>query len=497
MPRPSGAPFWGERLPLDDGGDLVGIANTNGAVNVYVAITYYGDGQYATLVPGNTIIAIASRSGTYLETGDTVDFSWVIRCKGTATAAFRDDFDPSWDYSSPANDLGSQSVAYADFTELVIPTTSLNVDSILDFDGQRLTVEVTSGSLDIDQVSLQVYPPGGPVGYWTGEMGTGAVEVPISTPTDAHAVGYGSDVSGPPTSFQASHDSAVADLLAQTSTTGTGTPHNVVGGTLFGAIDAGSWFLEDHVQTYSVPINNAIPDPVGTEGTDYIRRPDRTAYDVDAYLNFNGAPLLITGWVNSVISVIRDRGLDDDGNFRVYLTDYGVLDPADAVGAANLVLDETAYDAAAAPGTPRVTEFSVDPLVSTPAWTYSLMSSWVTEDAPVSTWNSPIVGLGVRIFLGSSDFVTYWEPLTAVVAVPAFRYWDPNGTPGRLKVWLPSDEWRIVGDEAGSDTERLKIQTPDLTWWKEYRTSDGAVAVHPLKLYTADGWVIASMMTPD
>jgi hypothetical protein len=68
---------------------------------------------------------------------------------------------------------------------------------------------------------------------------------------------------------------------------------------------------------------------------------------------------------------------------------------------------------------------------------------------------------------------------------------------GKLKVRLTDNTWRIVGNPAGSDTERLKIQTPDLTWWKEYRTTDGDVPTHPLKLYTDTGWVIVGQWTPE
>jgi hypothetical protein len=425
MPRPADTPFWGERLPLDDGGDLVGTANTNGAVNVYAAITYYGDGEYATLAVGDTIIAIASRSGTYLEPGDIVNFSWVIRCRGTATVAFRDDFDPSWDYSTPANDLGSQSVAYADFTELVIPTTNLNVASVLAYDGQRLTVEVTSGSLDIDQISLQVYPPGGAVGGYSAPLPAGTVEVPISSTTDANAIGYGADVGGAPIGFAASWATAVAALHAETADIITGDSHNVAGGTLFEALDNGSWFLEDHVQTYLVPFNNAIPDPVGVDGVDYIRRPDRTAYDADAYLTFDGVPLTVASWLNQAISVIRDPGSVDDGVFRIYRTDFNVLNPDDALDTDNVVLEDDARDLGAAPGLAQVTEFAMSFSTADTEWTYSLMSGWAVDSPGGTSWNTPSIGVGVRFFVGLSDFDTFWDPLTAVVNVPPYRLWVP------------------------------------------------------------------------
>lgn len=111
-------------------------------------------------------------------------------------------------------------------------------------------------------------------------------------------------------------------------------------------------------------------------------------------------------------------------------------------------------------------------------------------------------GLQARRVSDGAGVAVAWA--RAVFNVPAWRYKIPTYEPeptinfgGQLKVWLPSAEWRIIGNEAGSATERLKIQTPDLTWWQEYRTVDGAVTTHPLKLYTADGWVVVSRMTPD
>lgn len=124
-----------------------------------------------------------------------------------------------------------------------------------------------------------------------------------------------------------------------------------------------------------------------------------------------------------------------------------------------------------------------------------------------TTWNGYSAGgEGTSAYLTSrriSDDVNLGGGRVAArYRIPMWRYKMPiydlgwNIFGGRLKERQPDGTWRVLGnhDDTGG---RWKFMSPDLTVWKEYRTIDGAVTTHPVKLYTADGWVAVVDMTPD
>lgn len=444
MPRPSGSPFIGERLPLDDVGVLAGAPTLSGFADIYTCITYF-DTAYANLGTGDSIVCIAARDGTYLESGDAVDFAWVVRCRGTATFDARDDADPDWTRSLPANDLGSQSVSSGSFAEVVIPTTSLTVDSVLAWDGQRLSITVTSGALDVDQVALQVMPPGGPLGGYGSVLPAG--DVPVApTLQDFLASGFGDDlVTGVPSDFDSSYSSALVNLLAETADPFTATAHHITGGELFGFVGDGNWSLRDYVQRVFVNLNAAIPHPTGTEGVDYWRRPDRTVYDLDAYFRFTAGDVTLAGWDNEAISVLRDVEQTGVGKFQVRRTGYADYEPPSGLNG-DIVLEEDSSDPLATTDL-IATTFPVAFGTLESEFALSFMSEW-TQSNP-GYFGSPPVISQPNFFLGVSDLETFFDPLTAIVHHPPYQVWVPSSPIS----WV---QWRQRGDDLGLSTSRVR-----------------------------------------
>jgi hypothetical protein len=239
----------------------------------------------------------------------------------------------------------------------------------------------------------------------------------------------------------------------------------------------------------------------GTEGLDYARYPDRGDEDWDAYWKWAGtARPGVVDWINDEIHVGHNGSYTASGtevSFEIVTgvqpgTYYDWFDTRIVVPPA---VTGTTYTIDA---DFEVEEDFISGILPYEFEFYVICGNSATGTPfDVSGWPGTLgsgPGAGIAVQLGVED----GDLLTATVNVPQFKYYNPSALPiaGRLKLRMTDSTWRILGNEADTGG-RLKIQTPDLTWWQEYRTTDGDVPVHPLKLYTADGWVVVARMTPD
>jgi hypothetical protein len=252
----------------------------------------------------------------------------------------------------------------------------------------------------------------------------------------------------------------------------------------------------------------------GDEGVDYIRVPGFVTYDGSYRLARSAAnranpPSSFANWQTPHAVYFRDQGTYHAGDFehmnlKIWFT---VAEEESKYNQDPIVWGGGSAATASKTITPVSDELQVEEITlpsNGNVVVYSFASALTGEDETKPVLPSDDNGgayFAAAITLQSDPVgeVSVAKPLLYNLHFDAYSVWDPEAVPpgGKLKVRLPDNTWRIVGDEAGSGTERLKLQTPDLTWWKEYRASDGAVPVHPLKLYTADGWVFVGNMTPE
>jgi hypothetical protein len=507
----------------------VALFGATGSYGVYEAsvVAYrsesQGNEQGLEFAAGGQFVGIWDAGGTYLEAGDSgFTFRWKIWARGTGTLAFTQDTDPTWSIATlPVVGIGTVDVSAGSWTLYHLDAGAIDLTAFLDFDAIRLGIELLSGAVDITTIQLECVPDGDVTGGWSNHAGP-TVENLTATALSADGLALaGADDDDRQAAWDAGYDAALAvSPLLETDPTamtiqdygegiGTSSPAwarsgpNVVGPAYFGDFNLGA-------RKTWVDVSGGWVWPFGDEGVDYIRIPGYTINDGDyAYTrsaaNRANKPTSHVAWDDPHVEYTRSNS-------------YEAGDWQDTNVAVRFYLAEEETHASTAPidWTDAATVLkTLTPLSTTPQMeTISLPSSGVfaiyaiaaaldgEEDTkPILPNPAAHVGIywdaGMSVMSGSTSAPGI-DPLTYTLYYDAFSQWDPNASPaGKLKVRLPDNAWRIVGDEAGSDTERLKLQTPDLTWWQEYRATDGAVAVHPLKLYTAGGWVFVGNMTPD
>jgi hypothetical protein len=509
--------------PQEDGELLNGSVEMVGTTLPYSVVAFRDAPNYLHFFAGGQFVGIWDSYYTYLETGDTgFTFRWKIWARGSGDLDLTQDTDPTWTLGSlPATSIGTVTVNSVDWELYHQPAGTIDLDDFLDFDAIRLGLDLTSGEIDINTIQLECVPDSGTTGWWANQA---SFDVEDNWAT-AHAV---ADQTAPVVqadteqdAWDDAYDAALADNpISETDPTVLGIDN--LGDQIGNGVS--DWA---RVSPTLVPVGYSgeivwgvfklwvdatppPPSPQGDEAVDYIRVPGYTAYDENAYTrrasNRSLPPATFVSWQNphviyGMTTSFTQGRYDEIGlsiGFSLVEEEPHPNDaPIDwsARGSGDHLIDvDSLTTEVASVSLPSAGTFAVY------GWALSVDGGSLTK--PVLPDPAELVGLYMA---GSIRFASTDDPDAPDLRLyydehyEAFSQWDPFATPpgGKLKVWLPSSEWRIIGDVSGSDTERLKVQTPDLTWWKEYRSSDGAVTTHPLKVYTADGWVVAADMTPD
>lgn len=147
-----------------------GVVTVAGPTVAGASIRYHFDGLSQTVSAGGSFIVGCEAEPLNLTGSDAAVVSWVVETgpASAGTLVLASGLDPDWTGSDPADatqPLGSFAVSGAQ--TLVAGPTGLTVADLLAYDAEPIVlVACTSGSVEIVQVKLRVWPPGGAAGAW-------------------------------------------------------------------------------------------------------------------------------------------------------------------------------------------------------------------------------------------------------------------------------------------------------------------------------------------
>jgi hypothetical protein len=550
MPRPAGAPFWGEQhYAMSDWSQLSGNSDIYFAatdtwllnnVNSIAAADSLGEGlgngydNYARLWEGHSSVVFSTPGFTYLESTDSVasmKISWVLRMKNSADMHFYDDHSASWTYSLPTRDLGVVNVRAPDgaWTYYEIPT-SFTIAELMDTSGViRFGLVNEGGICDIDYIALRIWPDTGAQGWWEARppetkdsianvYETGPVSAPIAESDDFHEWDPGDDGGA---GFLDAYNEMIADAAAatpsETATVNIGrgvfgsTVNDNILSSLLGTEHDGKF---QYTASYLVidlgDLSFAVPNgfmSTDDDGVDFIRRPDRHENDLFAYVVYAvpGAMATVGTWTNN--------------DFRVqgYKSNYNPIEPwpvgSDADGVS---IDTFAYPFPNPPTfgsrtSPLAYPLAIGTVVAladitgggpptdtTVTITLPLQPKFMIGCGNTGTRQIPpqadytglsASGTGEIAITAQVDLGVFGDSstyLTATLEFPDFYTWDPYGTRGGKLKHRLADS---TWRTVGVDASgRLKFRSEDLTWWEEVKSSDPAGPRMYLKFRTRWGW---------
>jgi hypothetical protein len=197
MGRTPGHPWVGESVPLDWANAIDGPAPPLDGAGMRYRIRHdYAAGDTFTLGTGDSFIAGFYESSVMLS-GDDVVAQFVLVCDGSGTIRLSGGTDPDWALDDPADATVPMGTHVVSGPTVVVgdPFPSFDVDAYLaQVDETIVFVEGMSGSVEINQVKLRLWPPGGPVGGWVEAPGFDVTEAPsarIASRVDPDELGTG------------------------------------------------------------------------------------------------------------------------------------------------------------------------------------------------------------------------------------------------------------------------------------------------------------------
>lgn len=389
----------------------------------------------------------------YLEAGDTTPLtvSWVIEVlSGTGTLEFRDQHDAAWDYDEGAtlpNDLGIVNVVGA--ATYVVDTTTFpdNDDLVAILNGgtgpANLGIVCTSGSVDIQQVKLRVWPTSGPLGGWSADTVT----------EDAHTVtpGFwnqpGNVIEPEPTWVD------LGELHASVDDGLTGTVDPIFSGTSLGEAAFTAQHTEyppevaSNIYQYGAHAN-FIYYRLGTPrlsgpDVDFIRPPTEVQDEADFYLFQMDGPGNIE-WTQDVVTWVMSSSTPSptpeywyaDGAFQLSQIE---MDDFLASGTSMLPYLGTGSPVASfptlGPASPDAYDIQSFHMIADPQPNQLyMMVTWHEGmlDYVNEIWDGTMAGGSSVVDVHRGDwFSTYPEDTPVLLAaewIPeAYRYWDPFG----------------------------------------------------------------------
>jgi hypothetical protein len=454
---------------------------------------------------------------------------WEIESTGGGDLTVETGFDFGWSYPSYTTTWTASNLAAigGDSNYYAYPSDELDADHLYDTGAPLLKITCTSGAVDITWIGMRIEQPQGLF------LADGGFEWSSSfAPTTVKGGGYGtydyylvgSD------SFWTVDDTEVMAIEPQTFTQGDGNyfdPVNIgADGALAAIDDALAHMVTSAGSGPSVTATfNASPNggfgffPPGwswhasiTEHNAQWTSPTRCAplaYP-DGYFALEGWYAIDYQWLGDDWGflgwVLFDtlEGTSDECTWA--LRQFVIADGA--YGAYTLHAGSASASGSTAPTTTEIASYPPD-VLDDPGTVPLSYAEVTTSDrlyymsmTVVPTVPGTSAGEVRATRISDSTDITV-SPVRALFRVPGYQLKMPTFeaapyiTFTGLKVRMPDNTWRRVGDEGLATPGRIKIQSEDLTWWQEYRTGDGDVPVHPLKLYTAEGWLVVARMTPD
>lgn len=429
--------FYGESVGLADVASLAG-AVTDGPL--YNGVETRDDGLSVTVSAGDSFILMVYGT-TYLTDADVVGgLKWVLRASGSGTLDLADAHDPDWWTGATFTSLPSLTISDGTLTDYAFDaTTSLRDAPLLDGNAGgeaiQLRVTVTSGSITLDKIRLQIEPVGGIAGHWSDWFQAGAY------PIDSQNVELGEsdqDTWGL-TAYQnpvgVGATGALADV-AWRNTNNSNPPPN----------DTPAWdlFRERLGHIYYPPtgweaFRDLFPAALGLliDNVDYSQRPDRTNYDNDPYVQYESTdPNTIAGWDmpdlgikwlndGSTFGGFRTATPSPDSQLQVELH-TGLTVPA--IGAGNaifpgegsgtilaIVTADTYYNSST--GVPDMIVPVADP---GPVPTVGIFVSEPKYDT-----HPYVAGLGYEVSGSAEPYGALLNPRVRII-YPRYRYWIPG-----------------------------------------------------------------------
>lgn len=426
--------MWcGERVGLADGAQI-----TEGSP--WIGPAFARGGGYITLATGDQIMGMCWDTLTW--DGDPVTVSWIIRARGAGTLTITDAVDPDWSDSLPARPCGSIGIAGADWVEYAVPAGPGLLPGILADSSASIGITATSGTVDIDQVCLQAWPPGGP---------QGGVSVAVIDPVDTGGTNVtlrGSQIGG------VTGQANLADAWAAAQAAADALPMVMPAGQAPGfsppaavsadyLVESGrdpetswtTWWGTTILGWGAVAVSASPPagdrTPPGVYGTDWVRRPDLTQWDTGLLSEPVTDPVIEWGTATVRVEHLTAReGYPAEAGFRVE------VGPGVAVTTTGyppvLVGDLTLSGGAAVAFIPSGTvDSGTDHTFDPPGGSsWLLLVRPMIDDGPHPGPWGDWVGLGVDAALVATDLahVTYLGAPAVAVYPDGIRYWRPRWT---------------------------------------------------------------------
>lgn len=438
-------PFPGESVLIQDAADVTGSPDGS----LWEDIVWRAGSR--TLASGSEWRAFVYPGDVdYLEeTGLDCTVAWVLEVlSGTVTVAAVEGLDPTFvDYGATlGTSLGSHTITGPG--SLVIPST-FTADDVLDAAGVlQLGITATSGSVDVQQIKLRVWPAAGVAGAWVTRPGWESTPQ-IAGVRRADVTRYAAHVTG---DYESSWDATVADVASQSGVaagphdfvglapTGSGPSAHVVGeeaswavtqsylgGTDYhtnATLAADIWLVEGSDWTGFGHI-----DPALVDGVDYTRPPTEVRDEDESYI----APQLGSGsvaWDNAGAVIVQSPRFVPQGDVTVATDSTETLT---IVGSGSTVtVTVNLIDAGTALPEPSVAgEQTPVTMPSDARWLLLHVSHTAALNPP--EWpGTPGVNIGVdwETHLGVGDPTTEaFAPITTWASMPPFQVWNPEAVP--------------------------------------------------------------------
>lgn len=299
--------FPGESLAVATYGNTTGSALWSADAVSYRA-------EVSTFTSGDESFVNVPLSPWLLAPGDEAEVSWVVEvAAGSGT----------FDLSEGAGPLGSHAVTAG---TLVVPSM-LTAADVLAGGTATLTIACTAGTVDVQQVKLRVWPPGGALGGLSEPYQPDAVSISATMRVAPMFYEMPDYVTG--ASLAVVMDAAQVELRGEFDATPIGDPSLLSTSTPVGA---SFYALAEEFTASTPPARGSgniggglaylergapfVPDPPGDYGIDWIYPPNEVPGDPDGW-TYTGEG--VWGWWQPVVTVqlTEDTVGPPQGNFRV------------------------------------------------------------------------------------------------------------------------------------------------------------------------------------
>jgi hypothetical protein len=453
-----------------------------------------GEGAAPTLDGGDDLI-MSFRSYDYLEATDVAVFQLVfVVLSGSASVrvTYGANADFEYDAASCTETAGTFTMSTGD-TEVDLPVWTVPAYHAMD-EMPLVRVEILSGTIELDQIRLRIWPPGGYGGGWSDTVTPTVPVGPIPQTVGVRHEPIQAYTTDPPGMIGATRvswpepdaDREEAFTYAQTlARNDLNAADQAVARTVSWNLAFGDWVVSTGGGAYAYPpfLNMGVPEgatatavantertyiefstgeqpPDGDEGVDWVRHPDRTELDDDATHERLGDPTW--EWAQGVISwQIRSthlvdgeaRPLTGSYYFSAEFTDTepppATYDPGllanvadwSPVVAGTLIATVTGSDEGEGELPPNGEQIELPPITAPYLVLEASHSVAFGELPPVAEYGHPTgwvdAGAGfLQVYGGTFTTLsaltrTDYAPISYYVTRAPYRYWSPTTQPVR------------------------------------------------------------------